>query len=143
MLKLYKELEDKWFAISEKLRYLMVGGFNTVAAYVIFTALYFLLRQVFGVVLLYGLTLIMQNVISINISIFTMRWFVFHSRGNLWKEYKRAARVYTAMGILNYVWLLASHWLFDMRAPIAQLIFLVFSTIATYILHKYFSFRKF
>ncbi|MCL2338368.1 MAG: GtrA family protein [Proteobacteria bacterium] len=138
-----KYLDRVWFnRWSEKIRYLLVGGFNTVAAYAIFAALYFVLNDIFKVALLYGLMLLLQNVISVNISIFTMRYFVFRSRGNLWREYRRAAKVYTLMGILNYVWLLVAHKMLHMHTLIAQPTFLIFSTIMTYILHKYFSFKK-
>jgi len=136
-------LDRVWFTRwSEKIRYLLVGGFNTVTAYIIFAALYYLLDHVFHVALLYGVMLLLQNTISVNISIFTMRYFVFRSRGNLGKEYYRAAKVYTLMGILNYVWLLIAHKMLHMHTLIAQPTFLIFSTIATYILHKYFSFKK-
>ena len=136
-------LDRVWFnRWSEKIRYLLVGGFNTVAAYAIFAALYFILNEIFGVVLLYGLMLLLQNAISVQISIFTMRYFVFRSRGNLLREYSRAAKVYTLMGILNYGWLLIAHKMLNMHTLIAQPTFLIFSTVMTFILHKYFSFKK-
>jgi putative flippase GtrA len=136
MKTLYKNLEEKWFKIPEKMRYLAVGVFNTIAAYVIFVFLYYLLCGY------YGLALILQNTISVNISILNMRYFVFHSHGNLGQEYRRAARVYAFMIVLNYSWLFFADKILHMYTPISQAIFIVTSTILTYFLHKYFSFRK-
>ena len=37
IIKLYFEIENIWFKLPEKLRYLLVGGFNTVFAYGVIT----------------------------------------------------------------------------------------------------------
>lgn len=135
--KLYGIAEKIWFAKApEKLRFILVGGFNSLAAYLIFLALYFLFREN------YGAAIIGQNAISINISIFTMRHYVFRSRGDLGKEYAKALPIYALMICANYPWL----WIFDemlgISAPFAQPAFMAASAIGTYVLLKYFSFKK-
>ena len=137
MKKLYLSIEKLWFKwLPEKVRFVLVGGFNSAAAYLIFLGLYHLFNGY------YGAALVGQNVISINISIFTMRWYVFQSRGSIGKEYAKAWPVYLFMIIINYPFL----WIFDnwlgISAPVAQPIFIVTAAIGTYLLLKYFSFRK-
>ncbi|MDR1207003.1 MAG: GtrA family protein [Rickettsiales bacterium] len=137
MNALEKLLDRVWFSrFSEKLRYLAVGGFNTAASYLIFLLMYYAFGRI------YWLAIILQNFVSINISIATMRYFVFHSRGNLPREYRRAGGVYAFMLALNYAWMFAAEYVLTIAAPVAQGIFIVSSVILTYILHKYFSFRK-
>jgi len=137
IVRIYNFFEHLWFKyFSEKIRFVLVGGFNSLAAYLIFLGAYYLLEG------RYGWALIIQNIISINISIFTMRYYVFRSRGDIAKEYAKSLPVYIFMFIANYPWLwIFDHW-FGVRAPIAQPIFIVTSAIGTFILLKYFSFRK-
>ncbi|MCL2538401.1 MAG: GtrA family protein [Alphaproteobacteria bacterium] len=135
--KLYFAIEKLWFKwFPEKIRFVLVGGFNSVAAYLIFLGAYFALGG------LYGAALIIQNIISINISIFTMRYYVFQSTGSIAKEYAKAWPVYLFMIIINYPWLWVFDNVFGVSAPISQPIFIVTSAIGTYLLLKYFSFRK-
>lgn len=135
MLKLYKQIETIWFRVPEKIRFVLVGGFNSLASYLIFLAAYFATGHI------RGLSLIIQNVISINISIFTMRYYVFRARGRVRTEYAKSLPVYIFMLIINYPFL----WVFGkmgVSAPIAQPIFIVLSAIGTYLLLKYFSFHS-
>ncbi|MCL1786255.1 MAG: GtrA family protein [Alphaproteobacteria bacterium] len=137
VIKIYNFIEGVWFRFfPEKVRFVLVGGFNSVAAYLIFLGAYYLLGEH------YGGALVIQNVISINISIFTMRYYVFRSRGDIGLEYAKSLPVYILMICANWPWL----WIFDnwfgISAPWAQPIFIVTSAIGTFILLKYFSFKK-
>lgn len=137
MIKLYKMLEEIWFKwIPQKLRYLLVGGFNTVTAYLIFVLLYLLLNGQ------YMLSVILQNIISINISVFTMRYYVFQSRGDIMKEYLKASGVYVYLIGFNLAWLYVFVTTLEVNALVAQACYLVVSVTMTYFLHKYFSFSK-
>ena len=137
MLEIYKKLENHWFKkIPQKARFVLVGGCNTVAAYLIFISLYFLLDG------RYNLSLILQWLISVNLSIITMRYYVFQSRGIFIKEYIKAAGVYIYMFGFNIAFLnILIEWL-KINALVAQAAYLIASTIITYLLHKYFSFKK-
>ena len=95
MIELYKKIEQIWFKINQKIRFLLVGGFNTVFAYGVFVGLY----QLAG--LNYNLALITQYFITVNVSIFTMRYYVFQSSGNIAAEYAKAGSVYVGMYFFN------------------------------------------
>ena len=44
IIELYKKIERIWFTINQKIRFLLVGGFNTVFAYGVFAALFELVK---------------------------------------------------------------------------------------------------
>lgn len=136
MIGLYKKIEQIWFKINQKIRFLLVGGFNTVFAYGVFVGLY----QLAG--LNYNLALITQYFITVNVSIFTMRYYVFQSHGNLKAEYVKAGSVYVGMYFFNAFALNFFVIVLNLGPVIGQALYLVVSTIITYILHKYFSFRN-
>ena len=136
MIELYKKIEQIWFKINQKIRFLLVGGFNTVFAYGVFVGLY----QLAG--LNYNLALITQYFITVNVSIFTMRYYVFQSSGNIAAEYAKAGSVYVGMYFFNAFALNFFVIVLKFGPVVGQALYLLVTTIITYILHKYFSFRN-
>ena len=134
--KIYKKIEDYWFKLHEKLRFLLVGGFNTLLAYLLFASLY----EIAGID--YNLSLIIQYVITVNVSIFTMRYYVFRSKGNIIKEFIKAWNVYIFMFFFNA--LMLNYFVRVLLLPplLAQALYLTLSTIITFLLHKNLSFKK-
>jgi putative flippase GtrA len=134
MIRLYGKMERFWFArVPQKLRYLLVGGFNTCAAYAIFAGLYMIIGN-------HSLAVGVQYAVSINVSVATMRYYVFRGRGGFWREYRRAVGVYAVMLGFNYLWI----WALDRAVPalLSQALYVMVETVSVYILHKYFSFRR-
>ena len=136
MIKLYKLVEGIWFMIPQKLRFLLVGGFNTVFSYLLFVFLVAVLQ------LPYQVALIINYVIAVNVSIFTMRYYVFRSFGNLMKEYTKAWGVYITVMLLNYVAMYIMVDVSEMNELIAQAVYTFFITFFIYFMHKYVSFAK-
>ena len=152
IVKAYKYLEDIWFKQNEKLRFLLVGGFNTAVSFIIYYIILYLTsgRE--------QLSLFLMYIININISIITMRYYVFRSHGNLVSEYIKAFSSYIVLYFVNMV-LLAffvhvvhiseslsanSFWLTipNLNKTVAQICSVCIITIITFFVHKYFSFRK-
>lgn len=136
MLELYLRLEQLWFTVPEKMRFLLIGGYNTVLSYLIFLLFFELFN------LNYNLALILQYLISVNISILTMRYYVFRSRKNFTAEYFKAWGTYLLMLLLNFIWLNVFALYFNIYPAYAQLIYIFVSTVLTYLSHKHFSFRN-
>lgn len=133
--QLYKRIENFWFEkIPQKLRYLLVGGFNTVFAYGFFLLLL--------LVLPYNVSLIAQYVVTVNVSIFTMRYYVFQSRKNFKAEYLKAWSVYIGIYFFNAAALNFLVLYLGLKPAVAQAVYLVVSTVLTFILHKYYSFKE-
>ena len=134
MKNLYLKIEDMWFTnIPQKLRFLLVGGFNTLSSYLFF--LFFLWTSN------YTVALILSYFISVNISIFTMRYYVFRAHGNFYNHYFKAAFSYLFMLLFNYAFLLALCDYLSFDARWVQAWFTVLSSVGLYCLHKYINFR--
>ena len=149
IVKLYKWAENLWFSFPEKLRFLLVGGFNTVLAWSVLTALDWLFTQVnngcgwnLPKIWVANAALVVQYAITINISFLTMRYYVFRSHGEFWKEWAKTWSVYIFIYLINAPTMSFLMWAFGLEAWQAQGIYLVFSTVLTFILHKYYSFRQ-
>jgi putative flippase GtrA len=91
IIKAYKYLEKIWFNLNEKIRFILVGGFNTTVSFFIYYAFLYLLSGK------EQLSLLLMNLININISIATMRYYVFQSKGNWWHEYTKAFSSYIVL----------------------------------------------
>lgn len=144
-IKLYLWAENIWFKFPQKLRFLLVGGFNTVFAYAVFFALYWLFINLniwdFDKIVISNVALVVQYFITINLSFVTMRYYVFQSHGNWKKELLKAWSVYVGLLFINAPVISFLIWL-GIHPLLAQALYLTFSTIITFLLHKYYSFRK-
>lgn len=144
-IKLYLWAENIWFKFPQKLRFLLVGGFNTVFAYAVFFALYWLFSNLniwdFDKIIVSNVALVVQYFITINLSFITMRYYVFQSHGNWKKELLKAWSVYVSLLFINAPVISFLIWL-GIHPLLAQALYLTFSTIITFLLHKYYSFRK-
>ena len=152
IVKAYKYIENIWFRLNEKIRFILVGGFNTtVSFFIYYTFLYLSSGKE-------QLSLLLMNLININISIATMRYYVFQSKGNWWHEYTKAFSSYIVLYFIN-MGLLAFfvkiihikesiaqdsilHSIPNLDKATAQLCCIVIITTLTFFVHKYFSFKK-
>lgn len=149
IIKLYIWAENLWFSFPEKLRFLLVGGFNTVFAWSVLAGLdwcFGRLNTLMGwnlpKIWVANAALIVQYIITINFSFITMRYYVFRSHGNIVREWLKAWSVYIFIYLINAPSMSFLMWAFYLDAWQAQGIYLIFSTIITFILHKYYSFRQ-
>ncbi len=136
MLRLYKFAEKIWFEFPQKLRFLLVGGFNTVFSYLLFAFLVAVLLMP------YKAALVINYIIMVNVSILTMRYYVFRSFGNFRKEYCKAWGVYVTTLLLNYAAMYLMVDVYKMNELIAQAVYTVLITVFIYFMHKYVSFAK-
>ena len=152
IVRAYKYLEDIWFKQNEKLRFLLVGGFNTATSFILYYIfLYFTSGRE-------QLSLLLMNLININISIVTMRYYVFRSTGNFFKEYSKAFSSYIVLYFVNMGLLalfvrivhISEHLSADsvlldvpnLNKAVAQICCICIITVITFFVHKYFSFKK-
>lgn len=152
IVKTYKFLENIWFKQNEKLRFLLVGGFNTATSFLIYYGFLYITNGK------EQLSLLLMNIININISITTMRYYVFRSKGSFWKEYTKAFSSYIVLYFIN-MGLLAFfvHIIHiaenlpqgsillevpNLNKAVAQICCICIITCLTFFVHKYFSFRK-
>ena len=138
------ELYDKH---GEKLRYLLVGVYNTAVSFVVFwLAIHYTAvpletatgwnPEVAAVVLQWAVWVLM-----VVHSTVMMKYFAFRSKGQLGREIVRAYFVYLpAQGISSLI-LWGAMALFGLSALVGQAAAIAISTVFSYIGHKYFTFR--
>jgi len=137
----------------EKIRYLIVGVWNTGFSYLLFLLLIRLFAEP-----LQRATALDPKLVAIGIqwtswavavvqSTVTMKYFAFRSKGNLWKQVARAYVIYLpAQGLSTLIlwtamFLLVPHMGARGSAMVGQLFAVFITTIFSYVGHKYFTFR--
>lgn len=124
----------------QRVRFLAVGGVNTVLGYVIYAVL---AQFVFDQVALgYLIALIVSYAISITLAFVLYRRFVFVVKGNVLVDFVRFVGVYAVSIGANAVALPLLVEFLGFHPLLAQAIVLVVTTLISFVGHKYFSFRR-
>jgi putative flippase GtrA len=121
----------------EKLRFLVVGGWNAAFSY----GMLWILDSLLHDRLHYSLILTLNWVIGVTQNLFTFKLLVFRTRGNWLKEYLRSYVVYAGSFALNLAIVAVIMELWRPRLVIAQLPALVVVVTISYFGHKYFTYR--
>jgi putative flippase GtrA len=85
---------------SEVLRYLLVGGFNTIFGYGLFALLNWLFTGRLGAYS-YMYASFLASIISITVAFLGYKWFVFRTHGNYLAEWARCIGVYGTSTLLG------------------------------------------
>jgi putative flippase GtrA len=130
------------------LRYILIGGWNTVFGYICFSVLNRWLSMIMPAYSYIAASLA-ASLISITVAFLGYKWFVFRTKGSYLIEWVRALTVYSGIVIFNTVVLaplvgLIRHTTrYQSEAPyIAGAIVTVFTVTASFLGHRNFSFRK-
>ncbi len=169
-----EKIHDVWFHVPEKLRFIIIGGFNSLVSFLIFVFLIHFFAQFFvdDTTRLYEymkthigfleyitfLQFIRQFSLALAwfsssfVSFTTQRLLVFRARGHshIVKQYCKCLSTWLVGYFVNAVTLEIFAAIFrktDLFSPvietdISQAFALTFSAVATYVLFKYFAFKK-
>lgn len=122
----------------KKIRYLLVGGLNTIIGYTIGVGLYKALGDTLSIVWI-G---IISNILSITVSFLSYKILVFRTKGMWLSEYIKSFIVYGGIALIGIFFL----WLFvdNMKISIwfAQALVIGVTVIISYISHSRFTFRR-
>jgi putative flippase GtrA len=121
----------------QKIRYLIIGGWNTLFGYSVFAGLYFWLSGSVH----YLLILFISYVLSITNAYIGYKIFVFRTKGNILKEYLRFYVVYGASFLFNLVTLPFFVEMLKFNMYAAQAVVTIITILGSYVLHKNFSFK--
>lgn len=138
MLRLFYQLHQKlfhhWMRLPQKIRFLLVGGYNTVFSYALY-ALFVYIGMGAQVALLLSFALS-----SIN-SYLTQKIYVFATKGDYFNEYIKCLCTWAGSYVINAVLLFIFMQAMGLNAYIAEFIVLILLTIYSYVALKYFAFR--
>lgn len=125
-------------SIAEKIRFLLVGGFNTAVGFGAFTLIQFLSNGALHEVVV----LLFAHGVASSIAFVLHRRVVFRVSGQILLDYLRFQSVYILPLSINAIVLPVLVRVAGMNVYLAQLLFTVVSVIISYVGHKYFSFRR-
>lgn len=131
-------LKKFWFDISDKFRFLLIGGFNAGVSYLIYSVLLYFVLGESG----YQYALALAWIISSIISFLTQRFFVFPVEGNLVLQYFKCCTTWFFSYLLNafLLWLFVGK--FNINAYLAQILATGCCAVFNYIMFKCFAFRQ-
>jgi putative flippase GtrA len=132
------------------LRYLVVGAWNTLFGY----GCFFLILRVFlhllpaQPALSASMAYVFATIINVTVSFLGYKWFVFRTRGNYLREYRRSLLVYLPSLVVNAVAIAPLTALLRLtphlktQAPyVAGAVLACFTVITTFFGHKHISFK--
>ena len=127
---------DLWHL--RELRYLLVGGFNTLVGYGLGVGLYLALSPMLHILVI-G---VIGSILAITVSFTTYKCIVFRTRGHWLLEYLRSYVVYGGSAVIGILllWLLVD----GLKRPIwyAQGIAILLTVIFSYVGHTRYTFRR-
>jgi putative flippase GtrA len=127
-----------FFKLSEKLRYLMIGGLNTIIGYLIFISLTLILEGKIN----YIFIVLLNYVFGFNVSFFNFKYFVFKSKKRIRDEYFKTINSYILLFFINSFLMIIFQEILKVGLILSQGIIIIFMTIITYLIHKNYSFKK-
>jgi putative flippase GtrA len=122
----------------QKLLYLVVGGWNTLFGYLIWALLQYLLHPYLN----YLVVIVIAWFPSVANAYFGYRWFVFRSKGSVWRELPRFSLVYIGTLIMGLIALPILLRILPFSIYVTQALYTAVMVVASYLSHKYFSFGK-
>ena len=136
-MKFWKFLYEKWCKIPDKIRFLFIGGVNAAISYAIFALAVWILGQEH-----YQACVILQWTISSVFSYFNQKFFVFCTKGNYLNEYLKCCSTWAVSYLLNVIILELLVRFAIKNVYLSQFISLFAVSVVTYVLFKYFAFKK-
>jgi putative flippase GtrA len=134
-------------SVDQFVRYIAVGGFNTVFGYGLFALLTWSFRGLGSFNYMYAAVL--ANVIAISVAFLGYKWFVFRTRGNYLIEWIRCFGVYGSSALIGLAALpvLVPILRHVLRGPeqapyIAGATLMIVTVLFSFLGHKNFSFRQ-
>ncbi|MBO6256564.1 GtrA family protein [bacterium] len=128
---------EMWLKLPDFIRFIIIGGINAAISYII----YAICVLIFGTGH-YQLCVALQWILSSFISYLNQKFFVFCTRGNYVKEYLKCCSTWAISYVLNVIILEIFVRFLIKNVYIAQFISLFLVSISTYILFKFFAFKK-
>ena len=129
-------LADIWRL--RQVRYLVVGGFNTLAGYSLGVGLYLALSPALHILII-G---VLGNLLAITVSFTTYKLFVFRTQGYWMAEYARSYLVYGGSALVGILalWILVDG--ISLPIWIAQGLLIPITVLVSYVGHARFTFRR-
>lgn len=125
-------------SLAEKIRFLVVGGFNTFVGFGAFALIQFVSNGSLHELAVLGLA----HLVASTIAFVLHRRVVFRVSGKMLIDYVRFQSVYVVPLAINAAVLPLLVRVYGLNVYLAQLLITIVAVLITYVGHKYFSFRR-
>jgi putative flippase GtrA len=122
---------------AEQIRYLLIGGWNTLFGYGVYAVLYLLLRHHIS----YVAIIVPTWIVSITNAYLGYKFVVFRTRGNYLREYLKTYLVYGVAFLINLALLPVFVEVLGWSPLLGQAVVGAFTVVISYVAYKYFAFR--
>ena len=129
-------MREYWFKLSDKIRFLIIGGFNAGVSYLIYSAFCLVMGDS-----AYQIALALAWAISSVVSYTTQKFLVFQANGNWIKEYLKCCSTWAVSYLLNVIILELLVRFAIKNVYLSQFISIFLVSVVTYVLFKYFAFK--
>lgn len=137
-MKITKEgLKTYWYNLSDKIRFLLIGGFNASVSYCIFSIICLIIGESF-----YQISLALAWIISSIVSFTTQRIFVFNVKGNLLEQYLKCCTTWFFSYLINAFLLEFLVKNLGLNVYLGQILATFACAVFTYTMFKIFAFKK-
>lgn len=130
-------MREYWFKLSDKFRFLIIGGFNAGVSYLIYSAFCLVMGES-----AYQIALALAWAISSVVSYTTQKFLVFQANGNWVKEYLKCCTTWFFSYLINAGLLEFIVKILHLNVFVAQIVATFAAAVFTYIFFKKFAFRK-
>lgn len=128
----------KQLAGDDRLRFIAVGGWNTLIGYLLFIAVHFFAGTRIGP----SLTLVFSYCLALPHSFLTQRLLVFGNTGPWLRQFPKFIAANSVIFAANLTLLSLASTYMTKNIALAQGVLVVILTLASYLAHKYFSFAS-
>lgn len=126
-----------WYRLSDKIRFAIIGSLNAVIMYLMYVSFIFLFGKEH-----YQIALALAWLFSSITSFFTHKYFVFHSKGNILKQYIKCCSTWVISYFINAILLEFFVKSIHMNVFISQILAPTIAGIFTYFMFKKVAFKK-
>ncbi len=137
MMNLYRRLYRYWMAYPQKLRFLLVGGYNTVFSYALFAVLLWVMAGRHE-----QIALLLSFAISSVNSFLTQKIYVFATVGGWKAEFIKCLGTWGLSYLINASLLWGLVDCIGVNPYIGQACAVIFLTVFSWIMLKHFAFKK-
>lgn len=130
------------------LRYVLVGGWNTVFGY----SCFFLMNRWLATMMpeySYLVASVVSSLLAVTVAFLGYKWFVFRTKGSYLREWLRTVTIYSgsiffsALALAPLVWLIRHETPYQAQAPyLAGAAIAVCNVVISFLGHRHFSFAR-
>lgn len=123
---------------NEKVRFVFIGGWNTVVSYLIFVAIHILFGRRLGT----EMTVVLSYAIALPLAFILQRYFVFTVKDRILRQFARFTLANSIIFALNLIFLPVLVFITKASPLLMQAVFVATSAVVSYFAHKYYSFAR-